>query len=997
MKQTFFFSVLFILSGQLQAQDRDFANVRIDSLISQMTIGQKVSQLMNNSPALPELGINAYNWWNEGLHGVANIENVTVFPQAIGLAATFNPGLVSRVATAISDEARVKFRQHTIGGLSFWSPNINIFRDPRWGRGQETYGEDPFLTSRMAVSFIKAFQGNDPLYFKLIATPKHYAVHNGPEYLRHHFNVNPSPGDLWNTYLPAFRSSVIEGGAYSVMGAYNSIYNEPACASEMFLKDILRDKWGFKGYVVSDCGAIKDIWLNHQVASDPGQASIMALRAGCDLECGEEYESLVKAIEDGLIAEEEIDSALFRLLKARFLLGEFEKPGCVPFDNIPDSVVDSHSHRALAREAARESIVLLKNEGILPLSNNVGSIAVMGPNSNDHRVLYGNYNGWPSRSVTVLEGMRSKIGSAKVNFIDGVPLVEDRLEIVTSEHMFAPDGKPGLKGEYFANDSLHGEPLIIRRDETVNFIFQDEPLSGMPKDNFSIRWSGSIMAPSSGHYSFGVSADDGCRFYINDSILIDDWNMGGEKLIKCEYFMKAGELYQIKIEYFDWMYRGSVSFSWSPVFLRTGAFGLVDKRFVKTEKGLPGYNLEVYENEYYTGEPSFTSVVDEVDAYQGIPSSDLAPLPIGSKLFARWKAILSPPETAVYNFRITSRDKFRLLLNGKEVQSELLYGRDAQKFVSMDLTLNEEYLLELEYAGTDIYRSVKLEWGKMEMDTFRLDQMVDKTKDDEFIVFVGGISPILEGEEGQTVQSDGFDGGDRLNINLPRVQSYLLNKLSQSGKPVILALMSGSCIAINHEDETLPAIVQTWYGGEEAGNAIADVLFGEYNPAGRLPVSFYKEKKDLATFRDYEMKGKTYRYLEEIPLYPFGHGLSYTSFEYDAIKAPSKSICISTSDTIFIEFELTNTGDRKGEEVVQLYLKHPSNIYPLPIKSLKSFDRIMLEPGQTKKVVLPLRLVDLQVFDNEASDLTIKPGKYEIQIGSSSRDIRLKSEFNLVD
>ncbi|HEV8168606.1 MAG TPA: glycoside hydrolase family 3 C-terminal domain-containing protein, partial [Pyrinomonadaceae bacterium] len=687
---------------------------RVDDLVSRMTLDEKVSQMMNAAPAIPRLGIPQYDWWNEALHGVAFSGVATVFPQAIGLGATFDAPLVNRVATVISEEARAKYHEaqrrgnhDRFYGLTFWSPNINIFRDPRWGRGQETYGEDPYLTSRLGVAFVKGLQGNDPKYLKVVATPKHYSVHSGPEPERHRFDAAASERDMRETYWPAFRATVMEARATSVMCAYNRVNGEPACASTHLLGDMLRGEWGFDGYVVSDCGAIDDIYKRHNFTKTAEAASALAVKRGTDLECGDSYKALVNAVKQGLISEAEIDRALKRLFAIRFRLGMFDPPELVPYAKIPFSANDSPEHRRLALEAARESIVLLKNDNnTLPLRKDLKSIAVIGPNADDVQVLLGNYNGTPSRATTPLAGIRATVSSGtKVLHAQGTPLTEVSAVPVPATNLHGPNGEPGLKAEYFANKTLTGAPAVTRVDREVNFDWGVmSPAQGIPVDDFSARWTGKLVPTTSGKYRFGAIVDDGVRVYLDGKLIAEDWTDHAPATVTGEVTLEAGKSYDIKMEYYESKIGAVARLAWQPPVVNTG----------------------------------------------------------------------SP------------------------------------------------------YA-----------------------EAVDAAKQADAVVMVLGLSSRLEGEE-MSVSEPGFLGGDRVSIDLPARQQRLLESVAATGKPVVLVLLSGSALAVSWANEHVAAIVQGWYPGEEGGAAIAEVLFGEYNPAGRLPVTFYKSVKQLPAFDNYQ-------------------------------------------------------------------------------------------------------------------------------------------------
>ncbi len=688
---------------------------RAKDLVSRMTLEEKVAQMQDIAAPIPRLGVPGYNWWNEALHGVARSGLATVFPQAIGLAATWDTSLMFQVATVISDEARAKFHEYQrsgrnarYGGLTFWSPNINLFRDPRWGRGQETYGEDPYLTGTMAVQFIRGMQGDDPRYLKTVSTVKHFAVHSGPEPARHTFDAVVSERDLRESYLPHFEAGIREGHAYSLMCAYNRVAGKPACANDRLLRDILRGEWGFKGYVVSDCGAIEDIHARHKVIADSAAAAALAVQTGTDLDCGKEYASLVDAVHRGLISESAIDSAVTRLFVARFRLGLFDPPERVRWAGIPYSVLDAPAHRELALRAAHESIVLLKNSaGVLPLRKDAGVIAVIGPNADDSTVLLGNYNGTPSDPITPLRGIREAVGAR-------------------SRLVYA-------RGSRLATDSA-----------------------------------------------------------LTDSATVDS--------------------------------------------------------------------------------------ALEADAMAAARQSDV-------------------------------------------------------------------------------------------------------------VVLVLGLNAHLEGEE-MRVEMEGFRGGDRTRIDLPAPQERLLERVSSIGKPTVLVLLSGSALAVNWAQEHVPAIVEAWYPGQAGGTAIADVLFGDYNPAGRLPVTFYHGTEELPPFESYGMTGRTYRFFRGTPLFPFGHGLSYTSFSYSRLRTSANSL--PPHGSVRVSVDVTNTGRRSGDEVVQLYVQHRGSRVERPLKDLRGFRRLTLRPGEKRTVTMSLPAASIAFWDSTAHHWTVERDSLRLQVGASSSDIRLE-------
>ncbi|PYS83685.1 MAG: glucan 1,4-alpha-glucosidase [Acidobacteria bacterium] len=807
---------------------------RVDDLVSRMTLEEKVSQMMNAAPAIPRLGIPVYDWWNEGLHGVAFSGVATVFPQAIGLGATFDPRLAGRVASVISEEARAKYNEAQrrgnrarFYGLTFWSPNINIFRDPRWGRGQETYGEDPYLTARMGVAFVRGLQGDDPRYLKVVATPKHYAVHSGPEPERHRFDAKAAERDLRETYLPAFRATVTEAHAASVMCAYNRTNGEPCCANTHLLVDILRGEWNFGGYVVSDCGAIGDIYQRHHFVKTAEEASAVALKRGTDIECGDTYRALVAAVKQGLVSEAEIDRAVKRLFEARFRLGMFDPPEMVPYAKIPFSANDSPEHRQLALDAARESVVLLKNENnTLPLRKDLKAIAVIGPNADEVPVLLGNYNGQPSRATTPLAGIRQRVSpQTKVLYATGTTLTDVSVVPVPASAL------RGLKAEFFANRNLEGAPVLTRADEAVNFDWgMSAPAPGVPADDFSARWTGKLVPTVSGKYRFGAIADDGVRVFLDGKLIAEDWTEHAPTTVTGEVTLEAGKSYDLKMEYYE------------------------------------------------------------------------------SKLGAVAKLVWQPPAA----------------------------------------TSGSPY-----------------------------DEAVKVAKQADAVVLVLGLSSQLEGEE-MTVREPGFLGGDRTDIGLPARQQALLESVAATGKPVVLVLLNGSALSVNWADANVAGIVEAWYPGEEGGAAIADVLFGDYNPGGRLPVTFYRSVAQLPPFDDYRMQGRTYRYFKGDPLYPFGYGLSYTNFKYDKLKLSATRV--KAGEGLRVSAEVQNTGAREGDEVVQVYVAHVAASVPVPIRSLGGVSRISLKPGERRSVSFTLTPEQLSVID-DAGRRVAEPGEFSITVG----------------
>jgi beta-glucosidase len=826
---------------------------RVDALVSAMTLEEAISQMVYDAPAIERLGVPAYNWWNECLHGVARAGIATVFPQAIGLAATWDTELMHTVAVAISDEARAKHHEAwRVGGaaqylgLTYWSPNVNLFRDPRWGRGQETYGECPYLTARMGVAFVKGLQGDDEKHLKVVATPKHYAVHSGPEVGRHSLDAVVDERDLRLSYLPHFEACVREAGAFSAMGAYNRVNGEPCCASPRLLQRILREEWDFAGYVVSDCGAIEDIYAHHKVVATAAEAAAAAVKAGCDLNCGKVYPALLEAVEKELIDEETIRRSVRRLFTARFRLGMFDPQKEVAYAKIPYQVVDSPAHKELARKAARESIVLLKNDkDLLPLRKDLGSIAVIGPNADDRSVLLANYNGTPSHAVTVLEGIREGVSpETRVYHARGCGAVDGRPPLdPVPPSCLRPDGRwggpvgTGLSGSYYDNPVFEGEPTLQRIDPEVDFSWRaTTPISGRAGDHFSVVWTGYLIPPVSGKYGLGVEGCEKYALYLDGERLVDLdlWYSPLRRVAEVE--LEAGRLYRLRLEY--------------------------------------------------------------------------------------------------AHFRRDYDSRIRLVW---------------------------------EVPGTDL-----------------LEQAVEVARKAEVVIAVLGLSAVLEGEE-MPVDVPGFRGGDRTDIRLPAVQEELLKRIHKLGKPTVLVLMSGGALASQWAADKVPAIVHAWYPGQAGGEAIADVLFGDYNPAARLPVTFYGSVDDLPPFEDYCMEGRTYRYFRGEPLYPFGYGLSYTRFEYRNLQLSAETVSVeelesNTSPIITVSVDVRNVGQRAGDEVVQVYVSDAEASVPTPIRQLAAFRRIHLAPGENQRVTLPVQARQLSLIDEQGRCL-VEPGTFEVAVG----------------
>ncbi|MBP7359191.1 MAG: glycoside hydrolase family 3 C-terminal domain-containing protein [Prevotella sp.] len=820
---------------------------RAQDLLSRLTLEEKASLMCDISPAIPRLGIKDFNWWSEALHGFTANDGITCFPEPIGMAASFDEANLFKTYSYVSDEVRALYAQRMRNGekntrfhsLSVWTPNINIFRDPRWGRGQETYGEDPYLTSRMGIQVIKGLQGSDTCkYRKLLACAKHFAVHSGPEWSRHTLNVyDLSPRDFWETYLPAFKSAVQEGNVQEVMCAYQRLDDEPCCGNNRLLQQILRDDWGFKHLVVSDCGAIADFWQSHKVSSDATHSAAKGVMAGTDVECGfgYAYMDLPKAVEKGLISEKEIDEHVLRLLKARFSLGDMDDASIVNWNQIPFSVVDCNEHRQQAYNMAQESMTLLQNRnGILPLNKNIKRIAVIGPNADDEIMLWGNYNGKPTRTTTILLGIKNKIGADRVCYDKVCDLVADKL----NESLFdkcVNGGKKGLEATYWNNKDMSGEPVIVEH------ILSPLQLTTMGQHSFAD----------------GVKIKDFSAKYVTDYTA-----------------EKTEELY-IKIS-------------------ETGVFDI-------KINGTSIYNL---------------------DNWHSVPMRIPVKVEAGK----------------TYHIAATFKS------NDNQAGLDLNFCRE----LPMD------------------YKSC-----------------LNKVKDADVVVFVGGLSPQLEGEE-MPVELPGFKGGDRTDIELPNVQREILKTLKAAGKKVIMVNCSGSAVAMVPETQSCDAILQAWYGGEEAGAAVADVLFGDYNPSGKLPITFYKSVKQLPGFEDYSMKGRTYRYTNDA-LFPFGFGLSYTKF-----KVGKASITGNTDKSRQITIPVSNIGKKDGTEILQIYIRKIGDDKG-PIKSLRGFKRAYIKAG--KKTLVDIKLPDsaFEFFDYGTNTMRTIPGDYEVKYGNSSADNDLQT------
>jgi beta-glucosidase len=812
---------------------------RAADLVHRMTLQEKASQLVNQSRAIPRLNVLAYDWWSEALHGVA-VDGTTEFPEPVGLAATFDTPRIHEMATAISMEARIVHIQAVrkgtfpiFHGLDFWSPNVNIFRDPRWGRGQETYGEDPFLSGRMAVAFVSGLQGDDARYYRAISTPKHFAVHSGPEPTRHFTDVDVSKHDELDTYLPAFRAAVVEGHAGSVMCAYNAINGQPACASEFLLQKTLRGAWNFQGYVVSDCDAVRNIFRDHHYRPTQPEASAISLIRGMDNECidfakvtdDHDYHPYIDAVQQGYLPEGAVDTALVRLFTARIRLGMFDPPEMDPYSKIDEKVLDSADHRALARRMANESMVLLKNDGVLPLKP-AKRIAIVGPLADQTAVLLGNYNGTPTQTISVLEGMKAEFPQAKITYVPGSQFLSNHGDPVPSSALTTPDGKPGLKAEYGSRPGFDSKttPLASRVEPGVNLNDSNLPEEAKSTKTLSVQWSGLLNPIATGDYLLGIKADGFATVSVEDKVVAAGWG-------------NNTHLGQVHLE-----------------------------------KGHP-VKLDVSYGRFDEGKHEAQLI---------------------------WAPVNSVPDPAA----------------------------------------------------------------------------VTAVRNADVVVAVVGITSRLEGEE-MPVEQPGFSGGDRTTLDLPKPEEDLVQAVAATGKPLVVVLMNGSALGVNWEKAHANAILEAWYAGEEGGAAIAETLSGKNNPGGRLPVTFYKDVHQLPHFENYAMKGRTYRYFDGEPLWPFGYGLSYTTFSYSDLTLPNGPV--TAGNSLDASVIVANVGKIAGDEVVQLYLKFP-DVSGAPIRALRGFQRIHLEPGAKQTVEFHLSPRDLSMV-TDAGDIIVAQGKYTVSAG----------------
>jgi beta-glucosidase len=826
------------------------AEDRAKDLVSRLTLEEKALLMQDQSPAIPRLGIKKFNWWSEALHGLANNDSVTVFPEPIGMAASFDDALLYKIFNAVSDETRAKYNQAQKRGLdnrrflslSVWTPNVNIFRDPRWGRGQETYGEDPYLTSRMGISVVKGLQGPaDAKYKKLLACAKHFAVHSGPEWSRHTLNVNDvNPRDLWETYLPAFKSLVQQADVREVMCAYQRLDDQPCCGNNRLLQTILRDDWGFKYLVVSDCGAVSDFYTSHKTSSDAVHAGAVAVSAGTDVECaGPVYKQLPESVRRGLISEKKINESLMRVLEGRIALGEMDEDALVPWTKIPASIINNDEHKALALQMAREAMTLLLNKNnALPLSGSVAKIAVLGPNANDKRILWGNYNGTPIRTISILDGIKTKVAENNILYDRACDLTDKTyVESLVSESSF--DGKAGIKASYWNNRESTGE--VVSTEQITN----------------------PIQLTTDGQHEFAS-----------------------------------------------------------------------------------GVHLENFSGKYET--------------------------------------VYKPSTSGQIVFKIEPRGEFTLLVNGDTLYRPRRFGARTIR-VPLNVEKGKNYNI-VAYFRPIANRAASLNFNFGKEVPVKFDALIEKLKGIDVVIFAGGISSQLEGEQ-MPVDIPGFKGGDRTDIQLPEVQRSCLKALKAAGKKVIFVNCSGSAMGLVPETETCDAIVQGWYSGEAGGQAVADVLFGDYNPSGKLPITFYKDTTQLPGFEDYTMKGRTYRYMSD-PLFPFGYGLSYTSFSVGNAQASKTQV--KSGQGLEMNVPVSNTGKRDGTEVLQVYIRKLTDVNG-PLKTLRAFQRIDIAAGKTKLVAINLPPAAFEFYDSIKGTMSVTPGEYELMYGTSSDAKDLKS------
>lgn len=828
------------------------AEERAEDLISRLTLEEKAILMCDISEAIPRLGIKPFNWWSEALHGAANYEGVTVFPEPVGMAASFNDVLLQNIFDKVSDEMRALYNIRGERGednvrfhsLSVWTPNVNIFRDPRWGRGQETYGEDPYLTSRMGLSVVRGLQGNHPKYLKLSACAKHYAVHSGPEWSRHTANLTDvAPRDLWETYMPAFKTLVQDGEVRQVMCAYQRLDDDPCCGSSRLLQQILRDEWGFKHLVVSDCGAVTDFYQNHKSSSDAVHAAAKGTLAGTDVECGfgYAYNEVPEAVRRGFISEEEVNKHVRRIIIERIALGEMDDDNLVPWTKIPASVISSKEHANLSLQMARESMTLLKNENnILPLKKGK-KIAVIGPNADNERMMWGNYNGKPLHTVTILQGIIAKNGKKNVVYLPGCDIT-DEMMLDNRLPECSIDGKKGIKATYYNNPNQEGTPVI------------------------SEWYTDHIQLATTGQHQFAQ-----------------------------------------------------------------------------------GVNLKEFSGRYET--------------------------------------TLVPTESGEYCMKSTVWGEAVVTINGKVYMTNDHWWQTLSSRIAFPVEKGKEYNIRIDFKQEHLDQEASFDFQLGREHETDFSKLANQLKGIETVVFVGGLTPNLEGEE-MPVSLPGFRDGDRTDIELPVSQRKCIDALRKAGKKIIFVNCSGSAVALVPEVEASQAMLQAWYSGQEGGTAVADVLYGDYNPSGKLPITFYKSMSQLPDFEDYSMVGRTYRYMTQEPLFAFGYGLSYTNFNVGEAKVSSNAVKVG--DEVTLTIPVSNTGKRKGTEIVQVYIKNNADKEG-PVRSLKAFQRVELTPGATANVKVVLSASAFECWDAASNTMRVQAGDYTVFYGQSSRSQDLKS------
>lgn len=949
---------------------------RIKDLLSRLNVSEKISLLRATSPAIPRLGIDKYYHGNEALHGVVRPGKFTVFPQAIGLASMWNPDFLQEVSTAISDEARGRWNElnqgkdQTAGAsdlLTFWSPTINMARDPRWGRTPETYGEDPFLTGTLGTAFVRGLQGNDPKYIKVVSTPKHFAANN-EEHNRASGNAVISERDLREYYFPAFEKCIKEGQAQSVMSAYNAVNGIPCTLNKWLLTDVLRDDWGFDGYVVSDCSAPEYIVSQHHYVDTYEEAASLCIKAGLDLECGDNVyiTPLLNAYNRGMVTMSEIDSAAYRVLRGRMRLGLFDDPNENPYNKISPSVVGCEKHRELALEAARQSLVLLKNDkDMLPIqTDNIKSIAVVGINAANCE--FGDYSGTPVNApISVLEGIKARIGDqVEVKY---APWVSPALEYTLIGKSAFPNG---LKVEYFDNANLSGTPNT-RVEDYLLFDPKNRPPDPLvPGSPMSIRWTGELIAPATGQYTFAFTSDDGCRLYLNGEKLIDSWRVRSEETDYVTVSLEKGKTYELKAEYFDDGGEAIAKLAWKTPVSKAFEYNLIGKSAFPD-----GLTVEYFNNMDLSGTPNTDTEESIFFDPKNQPSDPLIPR---GKMSIRWTGNLVAPETGRHTFAFTSDDGCRLYLDGKKLIDSWKIRAEETDYASVYLEKGKTYKLVAEYFDNDGEAIAKLAWRTPSTDS---ESLLDAYGDAGEIIRGSDLTIAVLGID-RTIERE---GQDRSTIELPEDQQIFIEEAYKANPNTVVVLVAGSSLAINWIDQNIPAVLDAWYPGEQGGTAVAEALFGDYNPGGRLPLTFYNSLADLPAFDDYNVRNnRTYMYFEGKPLYPFGYGLSYTDFAYRGLDITQDE------ENVTVKFCVSNTGNYDGDEVAQVYIQFPDQGTTLPLKQLKGFKRVHISKGQETEITVRIPKKELRLWSESNSEFYTPEGNYIFLVGASSEDIRLQ-------